>query len=158
MNYSKTVKAMLLASINDLASDPEKYAVQPGKDFTRNRKMGFRDFLLLFLTMEADSIKEELYRYFSRVKEAPSKAAFYKQRRKLRSDALRRLLILFEQKCKKKLFNDKYRLVACDGSSADIFRNPNDEDTFLNLMGNQPGDLIRSTFSFRNIHSHPISF
>ena len=95
MNYSKAVKAMLLASINDLAANPEKYAVKPGKDFTRNRKMGFRDFLLLFLTMEADSIKEELYRYFGRVKEAPSKDAFYKQRKKLKSDALRHLLILF---------------------------------------------------------------
>lgn len=145
MNYSKAVKAMLLASINDLASAPEKYAVQPGKDFTRNRKIGFRDFLLLFLTMEADSIKEELYRYFGRVKEAPSKAAFYKQRKKLKSDALRHLLILFEQKCKKKLFNDKYRLVACDGSAVDIFRNPNDKDTFFEPNG-------KSTRGFNQIH------
>lgn len=145
MNYSKAVKAMLLASINVLASDPEKYAVQPGKDFTRNRKIGFRDFLLLFLTMEADSIKEELYRYFGRVKEAPSKAAFYKQRKKLKSDALRHLLILFEQKCKKKLFNDKYRLVACDGSAVDIFRNPNDKDTFFEPNG-------KSTRGFNQIH------
>ena len=45
MNYSKVVKSLFLASINDLAADPEKYAVQPGKDFTRNRKMGFRDFI-----------------------------------------------------------------------------------------------------------------
>lgn len=145
MNYSKVVKSLFLASINDLAADPEKYAVQPGKDFTRNRKIGFRDFLLLFLTMEADSIKEELYRYFGRVKEAPSKAAFYKQRKKLKSDALRHLLILFEQKCKKKLFNDKYRLVACDGSAVDIFRNPNDKDTFFEPNG-------KSTRGFNQIH------
>ncbi|MGN8963467.1 IS4 family transposase [Bariatricus sp. HCP28S3_D3] len=145
MNYSKAVKATLLASINDLAANPEKYAVQPGKDFTRNRKIGFRDFLLLFLTMEADSIKEELYRYFGRVKEAPSKAAFYKQRKKLKSDALRHLLILFEQKCKKKLFNDKYRLVACDGSAVDIFRNPDDKDTFFEPNG-------KSTRGFNQIH------
>ena len=145
MNYSKVVKSLFLASINDLAADPEKYAVQPGKDFTRNRKMGFRDFLLLFLTMEADSIKEELYRYFGRVKEVPSKAAFYKQRRKLKSDALRHLLILFEQKCKKKLFYDKYRLIACDGSAVDIFRNPDDKDTFFEPNG-------KSTRGFNQIH------
>ena len=58
MNYSKAVKSTLLASINDLAADPEKYAVQPGKDFTRNRKIGFRDFLLLFLTI-LDSRKHD---------------------------------------------------------------------------------------------------
>lgn len=145
MNDSKAVKAILLASINDLAANLEKYAVKPGKDFTRNRKMGFRDFLLLFLTMEADSIKEELYRYLGRVKEAPSTAAFYKQRKKLKSDALRHLLILFEKKCKKKLFNDKYRLIACDGSSVDIFRNPNDKDTLFEPNG-------KSTKGFNQIH------
>ena len=32
---------MLIASINDLAADPEKYAVNSGKDFSRNRQLGF---------------------------------------------------------------------------------------------------------------------
>ena len=58
MHYSKAVKSMLFASINELASDPEKYAVQPGKHFTRYRKIGFKDLLLMLLTMEADSIKK----------------------------------------------------------------------------------------------------
>ena len=80
MHYSKAVKSMLFASINELASDPEKYAVQPGKHFTRYRKIGFKDLLLMLLTMEADSIKEELYRYFGRSSNAPSKAAFYKEK------------------------------------------------------------------------------
>jgi hypothetical protein len=38
--------------------------------------------------MEADCIKEEIYRYFGRSTDAPSKAAFYKQRKKLHKDAL----------------------------------------------------------------------
>ena len=103
MHYSKAVKSMLFASINELASDPEKYAVQPGKHFTRYRKIGFKDLLLMLLTMEADSIKEELYRYFGRSSNAPSKAAFYKQRKKLHDDALRWLLFSFNKKCKKRL-------------------------------------------------------
>lgn len=41
MKYSDAVKAMLIASINDLAADPEKYAVNSGKDFSRNRQLGF---------------------------------------------------------------------------------------------------------------------
>lgn len=40
MKYSDSVKAILLAT------EPEKYAVNPGRDFTRNRKMGFKDFML----------------------------------------------------------------------------------------------------------------
>ena len=81
MKHSDAIKAMLLATINEIAADPQKYAVHPGKDFTRNRKMGFNDTILLLLTMEADCIKEELYRYFGRNTNAPSKAAFYKQRK-----------------------------------------------------------------------------
>ena len=49
----------------------------------------------MLLTMEADCIKEELYRYFGRTTHAPSKAAFYRQRRKLTSDALANLLFTF---------------------------------------------------------------
>ena len=101
MKYSDPVKAILLATINELADDPSKYAMNPGKDFTRNRKMGFKVFLLMFLTMEADCIKEEIYRYFGRSTNAPTKAAFYKQRKKLRDDALRNLLIAFNRKLKK---------------------------------------------------------
>lgn len=145
MKYSDYVKVMLLAAIKELANDPAKYAVNPGRDFSRNRKMGFRDFLLMFLTMEADCIKEELYRYFGRSTDTPSKAAFYKQRKKLRDGALRCLLLSFNQKCKKHLWKEKYSLVACDGSAADIFRNPDDPDTFFEPNG-------KSTKGFNQIH------
>jgi hypothetical protein len=82
MNYSDSIKAILLAAINELSKIPENYAVKPGVDFIRNRKLGFKDYMLMFLTMEADCIREELYRFFGRTTDAPSKAAFYKQRKK----------------------------------------------------------------------------
>lgn len=145
MHYSDYVKAMLLATINELAADPGKYAVNPGKDFTRHRKMGFREYLLMFLSMEGECIKEELYRYFGRTTNAPSKAAFYKQRQKLRDDALRNLLIAFNRKLKKNLYNGKYQFIACDGSSLDIYRDPNDPDTFFEPNG-------KSTRGFNQIH------
>ena len=93
MNYSDSIKAILLAAINDLSKTPEKYAVKPGVDFIRNRKLGFKDYMLMFLTMEADCIREELYRFFGRTIDAPSKAAFYRQRKKIREDAFRNLLL-----------------------------------------------------------------
>lgn len=76
MKYSDVVKTMLLASINALAANPENYALHSGKDFSRNRKLGLKSLLLMLLTMEADCMKEELYRYFGRSTDAPSKAAF----------------------------------------------------------------------------------
>lgn len=130
MKYSDSVKTILLASIDELAAVPENYAKRPGRDFSRNRKLGFKQLILLFLTMEGECIKEELYTYFGRTIHAPSKAAFYKQLQKLRDGALRCLLLAFNKKLKVNLFNGKYQLIACDGSALDIFRNPDDPDTF----------------------------
>ena len=144
MNYSDSIKAILLAAINDLSKTPEKYAVKPGVDFIRNRKLGFKDYMLMFLTMEADCIREELYRFFGRTIDAPSKAAFYRQRKKIREDAFRNLLLAFNRKLPKKLYNGKYEFWACDGSSCDIFLNPEDKDTYFEPNGNLPEDLTRS--------------
>lgn len=145
MKHSDAIKSLLLATINEIAADPRKYAVNPGKDFTRNRKMGFHDTIKMLLTMEADCIKEELYRYFGRNTNAPSKTAFYKQRKKLNERALSNLLLMFNSKLSKKLYNGKYQFIACDGSAVDIFRNPDDPDTFFEPNG-------KSTRGFNQIH------
>ncbi len=135
MKISDIIKTLLLAAVNEIAADPRKYVVNPCKDFTRNRKMGFHDILMMLLTMEADCIKEELYRYFGRTTDAPSKAAFYKQRRKLTGDALANLFYTFNSSLQKKLFNGKYQFIACDGSAVNIFRNHKDTDTFFEPNG-----------------------
>ncbi|MCI5502217.1 MAG: hypothetical protein MR409_09945 [Lachnospiraceae bacterium] len=59
--YSTFVKQILMDSIHELSQTPENYAVYPDTDFTRNRKIGFKDFLLLLLTMEDDCLREELF-------------------------------------------------------------------------------------------------
>ena len=145
MHFSDYIKATLMTIFDEIAADPRQFVNNPGKDFTRNRKIGFRDTLLMLLTMEADCIKEEIYRYFGRNKEAPSKSAFYRQRRKLNSQALATLLFMFNQKLPKELYNGKYQLIACDGSAADIFRNPEDPDTFFESNG-------KSSRGFNQIH------
>ena len=139
------VKSTLLNCINEIATDPSRYAVNPGKDFTRNRKIGFNNLLQMLLTMEADCIQEELYRFFGRSPVAPSKSAFYKQRKKLKDDVLPNLLYAFNDKLQKKLYLDKYQLIACDGSDADIFRNPNDPDTYFESNG-------KSSRGYNQIH------
>ena len=54
MKYSDSVKAVLLAAVDDLAADPEMYAKRPGRDFTRNRKLGFKQLILMLLTMDVE--------------------------------------------------------------------------------------------------------
>lgn len=55
MKFSDSVKALLLATIDELAADPEKYAKRPGRDFSRNRKLSFKQLLLMFLTMKGNA-------------------------------------------------------------------------------------------------------
>lgn len=114
MEHSTFVKQMLMASINELSQTPENYAVHPDKDFTRNRKIGFNNLLLLLLTIEDDCLREELYRFFGRTAETPTKAAFCRQQAKLKEDALWQLLRIFSWKSDPTLYKNLYRLVACD--------------------------------------------
>ena len=81
--------------------------------------------------MEDDCLREELYHFFGRSDETPSKAAFYRQRTKLKDGALWELLQIFNQKLKPTLYRNRYRLVACDGSVADIFRDEKDTETYF---------------------------
>ena len=145
MHNTKTIKSLLFATIEEIAADPHKYASNPWRDFTRNRKLGFKKLLHMLLTMEADCIKEELYRFFGRTTDVPSKAAFYKQRQKLSNSALANLFFAFNSKLQKNLFDGKYQFIACDGSAVDIFRNPDDPDTFFEPNG-------KSTRGFNQIH------
>lgn len=138
MKYSESVKAILLAAIDDLAADPQRYAKNPGRDFTRNRKLGFKQLLHMLLTMEGKCIREEIYTFCGRTADAPSKTAFHRQLQKLKDGALRELLLAFNRKLKNNLFNGRYRLIACDGSALDIFRCPDDRDTFYEPTGKSP--------------------
>lgn len=144
MNYSDSIKAILLAAINDLSKTPEKYAVKPGVDFIRNRKLGFKDYMLMFLTMEADCIREEMYRFFGRTIDAPSKAAFYRQSKKIREDAFRNFLLAFNRKLPK-------NYITINMNSGPVMVLPvifsltlKIRIPILNQMVNLPEDLTRS--------------
>ena len=62
--------------------------------------------------------------------------------------ALADLLHTFNGMLSKKLYNGKYQFIACDGSAVDIFRNPDDPDTFFEPNG-------KSTWEFNQIRRKP---
>ena len=88
MNYSVTVKNYLMSDIDAMASTPEAYALNPGKDFTRHRKISFKDLVLLPITMEAGTMRHELYKYFNYQKDTLSNSAYCQQRNKLTPETL----------------------------------------------------------------------
>lgn len=129
-NYS-LIKSLLLQAIQELSSSPSDYAVNPDKDFTRSRKLNLKDMILLLLTMEGDCIQDEVWKFFGRNESAPTKAAFCNQRKKLSEKAFPTLLKIFNAKLPVSLYKDKYRLMACDGSTAESFRDPEDPTTYF---------------------------
>lgn len=91
MQDAKIIKQNLENLINEMSTHPELWAKNPGKDFTRNRKLGFNKLIHLMLGMRGNSISKELYDYFKN-EDLMTGSAFVQQRDKLLPDA-------FEQKC-----------------------------------------------------------
>ena len=149
MSFSHKVKNSLLQIISEMASSPERFAVNPGVDFSRNRKLPLSSLLHLILSMEAGSMRDELLDYFSFRADAPTNSAFHQQRGKLSQDAFPHIFHTFDSLYPHSLYKEKYLLLAADGSSFTFTRNSKDEDSYY-----QPSD--RSSKGYNQVHAVPL--
>ena len=119
------------------------FARNPEKDFTRSRKISFRDILLFFLCKEGGILTTELFRYFRLAPDSASISAFIQQRDKILPEAFITLFHLFTRKaCPQKLYKG-LRLLAADGSDIQIPTNPNDTDSYFpGSAGQEPYNLL----------------
>jgi hypothetical protein len=113
-----------------MARTPWKFAKNPDTDFTRNRKLDFEDLLKFLISKESDNTANELLKFFDYDADTVSNSAFYQQRKKLLPDALPYLLHSFNSLYPFALYKGRYSLVGCDGCDLNIFRNPDDKNTF----------------------------
>lgn len=118
MTHTK-IKSLLNSAIDSVSSSVYTYAVNPGKDFSRNRKLP-PDKLIRFLIAEGSSTtKNELLDFFGMSSQSPSSSAFFQQREKLKPEALKEVFDNFTKAippCADK--HPGYRLIAADGSTA----------------------------------------
>jgi len=56
--------AALRAIVDTMACNTARFAKNPGKDFTRERKLGFVQLIHFLLSMESGGISHELLKYF----------------------------------------------------------------------------------------------
>ncbi|MBQ1510862.1 MAG: transposase, partial [Selenomonadaceae bacterium] len=99
---------------------PTDFSKDPGKHFTRNRKLPFQELLFLKVSSAKGSLPEEL-RHFHLSKEvspedAPSKSSYIQQCGKLSEDAFPTLLHKFNDACNPPALLQGHQLIACDGS------------------------------------------
>lgn len=130
-NYPKHVKRKLASIIHQMAVYPDAYVKNPGKDFTRNRKLDFESVIKLIMSMGGNSIKKELHEFFDYNEDTLSSSAFYQQRQKIQPYAFEFLLNEFTHCLNNPKVLMGYRLLAVDGSDLNIYHNPQDSETYI---------------------------
>ena len=139
MQFSEKVKSTLWNLIDEMSLDLSSYTLHPGKDFSRKKKWDFPTLMKFIISMESQSLKIELHKYFGYTTDCPTNASFNQRRSQILPEAFEFLFKEFtsQYSSKPSLFHG-YRLIACDGSDINISHDPNDKDTYF-TNGNSKG-------------------
>ena len=147
MPFSQKVKSALWAIVDAMALHSDRFVKNPGKDFSRERKLGFAQIIRFFICMESGCISHELLKYFYFLPdEVPTASAFIQQRSKLLPETFRHILGQFNLRFPPKGLMGRYSLIAADGCEFNIARNPQDPSTFHPTSG-------RSNKGFNSLHT-----
>lgn len=120
LNTITDIKKKLMDEIQKLEQNKDDYVSQPGKDFSRKRKLSFANVISSLISMEAGSIRSELLEYFSYNPDMPTTSAFIQQRDKISHLALRNLFYSFTSTLNPKPSAVSYHYYAVDGSKVNI--------------------------------------
>ena len=136
------VKETLLNCITEMDSCRYLYAVNPKQDFTRNRKLSFKNLITFLLYMGGNSIRKELIEYFDFNSDAITSSALVQQRDKLLPCALEQLLNSFNNSFMHAKTYKGYRLLAVDGTSISTPYNPEDKDSHFQVRKRKGYNLL----------------
>jgi hypothetical protein len=128
--YAGAIKETLSSLINEMAENPMLFVKNPGKDFTRNRKLPFEDVVNLLIAMGGNSIYKELLESQGYDMNTATTSAFVQQRDKILPCVFEFLLHEFTRPYADTKKYLGYRLLATDGSDLHIPTNPHDSDTY----------------------------
>lgn len=124
--YADSIKKKLDAVLNEICECSWLFVKNPNKDFSRKRKLDFKEMLNILLSMGSNSLKLELLKYFSFDAQAATSSAFVQQRGKILPEALEVLFHRFTSTAIKPNYYNGYRMLEVDGSDLCIPHNPND--------------------------------
>ena len=113
----------LNASISRLSENIGSYRKRP-QDFTRNGKLPFEKLVKVTLNMQGNSLNAELQEAFPELSERMTESAYVQARDKLSLPVFKDLLSDYNRSAPQKLFNEKYRLCAIDGTDFTTPWNP----------------------------------
>jgi hypothetical protein len=122
-----------------MAENPMLFVKNPGKDFTRNRKLPFETVVNLLISMGGNSIYKELLESQGYDVSTATTSAFIQQRDKILPWAFEFLLHGFTESHTDLKKYRGYRLFAADGSDLHIPTNPHDSDSLYQTKPDAAG-------------------
>ena len=143
------VKRSLVEQVLELAAHPELYCHNPGRDFTRKRKLTFCTLIHFILNMHGGSLTNEVIDYFCCEGSHVSSSAVVQMRSKLKADVFKDLLIGFNTRMEEispaRTEND-LRILAVDGTEIQTPTDPDDADSYYpGTNGQKPYNMIHLT-------------
>lgn len=144
MNYTpKKIKRILKKQIKIMSEHPEQYAKNPGKDFSRKRKLPFQKTISTILSLTGKSLSNELLDIFDLDLSMPTVSAFIQQRNKIDHRAFEALFHSFTDAVNEQKLFKGFRLLAVDGSDLHTPTNPDETASFYEgSNGQKPYNLI----------------
>ncbi len=139
------VKQKLDEAMRHLSQVSWMFSKQPGKDFSRTKKLPFSKVISFLLAMEGGTLTNELLKYFGCSAETASASAFVQQRSKLAPETLPALFDLFVQKTQPLKLYKGFRLFAADGSD---FLSPNNPE---HTVSHYPGTNGQSPYNILHL-------
>lgn len=114
--FHEKIKSIFQDSVHHVVSDIAKYAVNPEKDFTREKKISAEKLISFLVSQGSASAKLELLDFFGVSTETPTDSALNQQRAKLRPEALESVFKHFHSSVCSGRKASPYRFIAADGS------------------------------------------
>lgn len=137
----KQIKRILLSEIELLSNNVTSYIRNPGRDFSRNRKLSFSTIIKSIIGMESKSLTNELIDIFN-ISDLPSASAFVQQRQKVKPEAFKAIFDGFTFKILNRA-KENMAILAVDGSDIQISTNPNDITSYHpGTNGQKPYNLL----------------
>jgi len=137
--YADLIKGKLNTVLAEMHENSRLFVNDPEKDFTRKRKLDFKDMLYILLSMGGTSVKLELIKYFSYDTETATCSAFVRQRKKIFPETLEFLFHRFIASAINPNYYVGYRMLAVDGSNLCIAHNSNDAENYFLAKENAKG-------------------
>ena len=83
----RSIRKLLMREIEKVSESVEEFCLNPGTDFTRNRKIPVDKLMLSIIGMESGNLTNELLDCYDVSPDTPTASAFVQQRLKLKPEA-----------------------------------------------------------------------